>query len=42
MVILIGLYIVYKKRKNIRKKNSKKDNSETPEWIRKVKEKERK
>jgi LPXTG-motif cell wall-anchored protein len=42
LVILIGLYIVYKKRKNIRKKNSKKDNSETPEWIRKVKEKERK
>jgi LPXTG-motif cell wall-anchored protein len=42
LVILIGLYIIYKKRKNTHKKNSKKDNSETPEWIRKVKEKERK
>jgi LPXTG-motif cell wall-anchored protein len=42
LVILIGLFIYSKKRKNIQKRNLKKDNSETPEWIRKVKEKEKK
>jgi LPXTG-motif cell wall-anchored protein len=44
IVILAGLFIYYKRKKKINesKKHSKKDNSETPEWIRKVKEKERK
>lgn len=44
LVILIGLFIYSKRKKKINefKKHSKKDDSETPEWIRKVKEKERK
>jgi hypothetical protein len=42
LVILVGLFIYSKYKKSHRVKNSKKNNSETPEWIRKVKEKERK
>jgi preprotein translocase subunit SecG len=43
VVILVGLLIYSKnKKKHLHKKDSKKDDSETPEWIRKVKEKERK
>jgi hypothetical protein len=42
LAALIGLFIYGKYKKGSLGKKSKKDNSETPEWIRKVKEKERK